>query len=100
MDDAQARVEEALRADPNMAEAHELLGGILAGKRQLPAAERQYAEALRLRPDIARAHLDLARVLAAEGNLPGAIEQLREAEQGSDPQVAKVAAQALRQLGR
>lgn len=100
MDDAQARVEEALRADPDMAEAHELLGGILAGKRQLPAAERQYAEALRLRPDIARAHLDLARVLAAEGNLPGAIEQLREAEQGSDPQVAKVAAQALRQLGR
>jgi tetratricopeptide (TPR) repeat protein len=100
IDDAQARVEDALRADPDMAEAHELLGGLLAGKRRLPEAEREYAEALRLKPDFARAQLDLARVLAAEGNMPGAIEQLRKAAVGSDPQIAELAAQALRRLGR
>ena len=100
IDDAQTQVRAALRADPDMAEAHELLGGLLAGKRQLPEAEREYAEAIRLKPDSARAHLDLARVLAAEGNLTGAIEQLRKAADGSDPQIAQLASQALRQLGQ
>jgi tetratricopeptide (TPR) repeat protein len=82
-----------------MAEAHELLGGLLAGKRRLPEAEREYTETLRLRPDFARAHLDLARVLAAEGNLDGAIVHLKEAAAGSDPQIAQLASQALRRLG-
>ena len=99
IDDAQAQVEAALRADPDMAEAHELLGGLLAGKRQLPAAEREYAEAVRLKPGFARAQLDLARVFAAEGNLDAAIKHLREAAAGSDPQVAQLASQALRRLG-
>jgi tetratricopeptide (TPR) repeat protein len=100
IDDAQTRVQAALRADPDMAEGHELLGGLLAAKRQLPEAEREYAEALRLKPDFARARLDLARVLAAEGNLSGAIEQLQKAAEGSDPQVAQLASQALRRLGQ
>jgi len=99
LDDAQASVEAALRADSDMAEAHALLGGLIAGKRQLPEAAREYTEAIRLNPGFARAHLDLARVLAAQGDMPGAVEHLRKAAAGSDPQVAQVAAQALERLG-
>ena len=99
-DDAQAAAEAALEADPKMAEAHELLGGLLAQKRQLPEAAREYGEALRLRPDFDRAHLDLASVLAAQGDTPGAIQHLRAAAQGRDPRVAQAAAAALQRLGQ
>jgi tetratricopeptide (TPR) repeat protein len=75
LDDALASARAALRADADMAEAHELLGGLLAGRRQLPEAAHEYGEAIRLKPEFARAHLDLARVLAAAGNMPGSIEQ-------------------------
>ena len=99
-DNAQAAVEAALRADPEMAEAHELLGSLFAGKQQLAEAGHEYAEAVRLKPDFARAHLDLARVLAAQGDMPGAVKQLQAAAGGSDPQVARAAAQALQQLSK
>jgi predicted CXXCH cytochrome family protein len=99
-DDAQTPVEAAVHADPNMAEAHELLGGLLAGKRLLSEAAHEYAEAIRLKPDFARAHLDLARVLVAQGDTAGAIEQLRKAAAGSDPQVAQIASRALQGIGK
>jgi tetratricopeptide (TPR) repeat protein len=99
-DDAQASAEAALHADPNMAEAHELLGGLLARKRQLAEAAREYNEALRLRPDFDRAHLDLATVLAAQGDMPGAVQHLRAAAVGRDPRVAQQASAALQRLGQ
>ena len=82
------------------AEAHALLGQLFSNKRQLSEAAHEYGEALRLRPDFARAHLDLARVLAAQGNMPEAIQHLKTAAAGSDPQVAQVANQALKNLGQ
>jgi predicted CXXCH cytochrome family protein len=99
-DDAQASVQAALRADPEMAEAHQLLGGLLAGKGQLREAALEYTEAIRLKPEFARAHLDLARVLAAQGDMPGAIAQLRQAAAGSDQQVAQMATEALKRIGQ
>jgi tetratricopeptide (TPR) repeat protein len=99
LDDAQTWVEAALGADATMAEAHELLGGLFAAKRQLPAAAHQYADAIRLNPGLGRAHLDLARVLNAQGDTAGAVQQLREAERASDPQVAQSARQALQSMG-
>ncbi len=54
-DQAQQRAEEALRADPNSAEAHELLGGLFERKPQLPDAAREYQRALALRPEVSRA---------------------------------------------
>jgi len=99
-EEAQAAVESALRADPNMAEAHQLFGRLLAGKRRLPEAAREFREALRLRPDFARAQLDLASTLAAQGDMPGAVQHLREAAKGSDPEVARLATQALERLGQ
>jgi cytochrome c-type biogenesis protein CcmH/NrfG len=91
--------EAAARADPNLAEPHLLLGGLLARKRQLPEAAREYQEAIRLRPDFARARLDLASVLVEQGDTRGAVQQLREAAKSSDPEVARLAAAALQRLG-
>ena len=89
----------AAQADPNLAEPHALLGRLFASKRQLPAAVKEYHEALRLRPDFGRIRLDLASVLAAQGDMRQAIQQLREAVKSGDPEVARLAAEALQRLG-
>jgi predicted CXXCH cytochrome family protein len=99
LDRAQESAEAAARADPNLAEPHALLGRLLAGKRQLPSAAKEYQEALRLRPDFGRIRLDLASVLAAQGDMTQAVRQLREAVKGGDPEVARLAAEALQRLG-
>ena len=57
----------AIRADSGLAEAHELLGGLHARKKEFPEAAREYRAALTLKPDLARAHLRLATVLVAAG---------------------------------
>ena len=46
-DDAQKQAEMAVRADAGLVEAHELLGGLYARKKELPEAAREYAAALR-----------------------------------------------------
>jgi tetratricopeptide (TPR) repeat protein len=91
---------QAARADPEMAEVHALLGGLLTRKRQLSEAVNEYRDAVRLRPDFARARLDLASALAAQGDMGAAIEQLREVAKGSDPEAARLAAEALHRLGQ
>ena len=58
-DDAQNEAEMAVRADASLVEAHELLGGLHARKKELPEAAREYAAALALKPDLARAQLRL-----------------------------------------
>jgi tetratricopeptide (TPR) repeat protein len=98
-DRAQENVEAALRADPKLAEAHALLGRLLVRKRHLPEAAAEYSQAVRLRPDFARVRLDLASVLAAQGDMPGAVQELREAAKSSDPEVAALAAAALKRIG-
>jgi tetratricopeptide (TPR) repeat protein len=99
-DESEMATRAALGEDRDMAEAHELLGRLMAGKKKLAEAEREYLETIRLKPELARAHLDLARVLAAEGKEDAAIGELRLAAEGKDPQVASLAADALRRLGR
>jgi Tfp pilus assembly protein PilF len=98
-EEAQQPAEAAVKADPNHAEAHELLGTLFAGKRQLAEAAREYRRAIELRPDFGQAHLDLARVLNAQGDRAGAVQHLREAAKDRDAGVAQQAAQALRQIG-
>jgi FimV-like protein len=99
-DRAQESAKAAARADPKLPEVHVLLGGLLARERQLPNAAGEYQEALRLRPDFGRTRLDLASVLLAMGDTPGAAQQLRDAAKSSDPEVARLAARALQQLGQ
>lgn len=98
-DEAQARVETALRADGNLAEAHELLGGLFERKRQLPDSVREYRRALELRSDLSAVRLRLGNVLAAQGDIAGAAEQLSEAAKASDAAIAQQATLALQQLG-
>ncbi len=96
--EAQDSVQAALRAAPDLAEAHVLLGGLLVRKQQLVEAVREYQQALRLRPDFSRAHWDLATILAAQKDIQGAVQHLREAAKASDPALAQAATQALQQL--
>jgi tetratricopeptide (TPR) repeat protein len=98
-DEAQVRAEAAVRADPNLADAHELLGGLFARKRQLPEAAREYRRTLELRPASGSAHLHLGNVLAAQGDAARAAEHLREAARSGDAAIAQQATQALRQMG-
>ena len=63
---AEEPVRAALQPDSQMAETHALLGGLVAGKRQLAETAGEYREAFRMRPSMARTRLDLASVLAAE----------------------------------
>ena len=99
-DEAQEPAEAAVRADPNLAEAHDLLGGLLARRAQLDQAASQYREAVRIRPDFSRAQLDLGLVLSAQGDLNGAAEHLRKAADGRDQAVARQASLALQRIGR
>jgi tetratricopeptide (TPR) repeat protein len=98
-DDAQKEGEMAVRADPGLVEAHELLGGLHARKKEWREAAREYGAALELAPALARAHLRLGTVLAAEGDRDGAAAHFREAAKGNDAAVARQAAEALRDMG-
>jgi tetratricopeptide (TPR) repeat protein len=99
-DEAQQSVEAALKAKPDLAEAHELLGGLLGRKRQLSDAAREYQEALKLQPGLSRVHLALANVLNAQGDKPGAVQHLRDAAKSADPAIAQIAARELQQLSK
>jgi len=97
-DDAQIQAEAAVREDVNLAEAHELLGGLHARKGELTQAAGEYMAAIALKPDLARVHLRLGMVLATQGKTDEAAAHLREAARGNDAAVAEQANQALRQL--
>lgn len=96
--DSQKQAEAAIRADAKQAEAHELLGNLLAGKNDLDGALHEYREALRLKPGFSRAQLDLAAALMATGHVNEALVPLREAAKSKDPRIADMAARALRKI--
>jgi tetratricopeptide (TPR) repeat protein len=66
-DEARERVEAALRADANLAEAHELLGGLFEKKRQWAEAVREYRRVLELQPGLNRVQLRLENVMRQPG---------------------------------
>ena len=69
----------ALRLDPNYADAHNNLGAALACKGNVKAAVFHFREAVRLKPDFAAAHNNLSRTLATRKRATAAIEQTLEA---------------------
>ena len=97
-EDARRQLELAIQTDPNLPEAHELLGGVLQNENHVDAAIREYQESLRLRPDFSRAHLDLGTALAEKGDVSGATEHLRRAASGPDPSIRQRALEALKLL--
>ncbi len=98
LDEARTQAQAAVNADPNLAEGHVLLGGLLARDQRLAEAVSEYQQAVKLQPSFSLAHLDLGLVLAAQGDLRSATEHLRKAAAGRDPNVVRQAAQALQRI--
>lgn len=97
--EAQTLIEAALKANPSLAEGHDVLGGLLEKQGRLDAAEVQYREAVRIRPDLGGAHFDLGRVLAKRRDLPAAAEEFRKAAADPDPAIRQQALRALQAIG-
>ncbi len=93
--EAQTHIEAALKEDPNLPEAHDVLGGLLESRGKIDAAIAQYREAVRLRPSFGKAHLDLGAALANRRDLAGAAEEFRKAAADPDPEIQRQARQAL-----
>jgi Tfp pilus assembly protein PilF len=96
--ESQTHIEAALKDDPNLAEAHDVLGGLLETQGRIDAALVQYREAVRIRPNFGKAHLDLGAVLITRRNLAAAAEEFRKASSDPDPEIRQQAARALQSI--
>lgn len=63
----QALIEKALRLDPNLAQAHMLLGDLYAGQQDFPKAISAYRKAIDVDPRLEEAHYRLAQAYARTG---------------------------------
>jgi tetratricopeptide (TPR) repeat protein len=79
MQDAQARLNEALRLDPNDAEAHSNLGTVLQMQGRLAEATPHLETALKLKPNDDRIRFNLANGLTTAGRTSDAIRELQRA---------------------
>ncbi len=70
---------EAMRIEPDYAEVHCSLGGMLIDEGRLAEAEVSYREAIRLKPELVVAHCNLGVVLQNQGRLAEAEASFREA---------------------
>jgi tetratricopeptide (TPR) repeat protein len=79
IDAAIDRNQDALRHNPNDAEAHCHIGSMLVWKGQSDRAIREFGEALRLRPEYAEAHYDLGVALNNAGQTDLAMSEFQQA---------------------
>jgi len=96
--EAQTHIEAALKDAPNLAEAHDVLGGLLENQGRIDAAQVQYREAVRIRPNFGKAHLDLGAVLMTRRDFAAASEEFRKASSDPDPEIRQQAARALHSI--
>jgi tetratricopeptide (TPR) repeat protein len=95
-------LEQALRIEPDYAEAHCNLGATLGLTGRLPEAIEHLERALRIRPDYAEAHCNLGNVFFQEGKVSDAIGHFEQALR-SNPDYAEAQYNlglALARLGR
>jgi tetratricopeptide (TPR) repeat protein len=78
-EEAAAHYNEALRINPNYADAHYNLGNALARQGKTQDAVAHYTEALRIKPNFAEAHNNLGTLLAKEGKVEEAAAHYNEA---------------------
>lgn len=71
-----AKLEAALKLDPENAWAHFKLGYLYHSEGNLEAAIREYRTTIHLKPDEARPHLALGRALSAQGKKQQAAEEM------------------------
>jgi Tfp pilus assembly protein PilF len=96
--DAETHIMAALKDDPNLPEAHDVLGGLLENRGRVDAALAEYREAVRLRPNFGKAHLDLGAALANRRDRAGAAEEFRKAAADPSPEIQQQARQALQSI--
>jgi 4-amino-4-deoxy-L-arabinose transferase-like glycosyltransferase len=100
--DAKLNYQNALRANPELVEAHVNLGSLLARSGDLEEAATHERAALRLRPDDAVAHADLGNIFFEQNHFSAAATQYAEALRldPSQPQAREGVAALREQLGR
>ena len=77
--EAEAAYRAVLDADPQNADAHNMLGNVLADQRRWPEAADSYRRAAAIRPDKAAAHYNLGNALSSQGLLPDAVQAYQRA---------------------
>jgi len=81
LEEAFACGHQALRRNPQFAQAYHNLGLVLLANQQLAEARQCYQQALNLQPDYVEAHLNLGRVLVAQNQLAAAFTCYQQALQ-------------------
>jgi tetratricopeptide (TPR) repeat protein len=82
--DAETHIMAALKDDPNLPEAHDVLGGLLENRGRLDDALAEYREAVRIRPNFGKAHLDLGAALAKSPRQGGRGGRISKGNRGSE----------------
>jgi tetratricopeptide (TPR) repeat protein len=77
-DQAIRSLREAVRIQPSLLEAHDMLGAELALEGNFAAAQVEYEEVVRLQPGYAEGHLNLGIALARQGHFAEAVAQLHD----------------------
>jgi tetratricopeptide (TPR) repeat protein len=77
--EAICQLREAIRLNPDFAEAHNNLGTALGKTGQTDEAIIQFREAIRLKPDFTEAHYNLGTAFGRNGQIDEAISQFQEA---------------------
>jgi len=78
LEEAEKQYLEALRINPNHAEAHNNLGALYHYQGKLEEAEKQYLEAIRINPNDAKAHNNLGVLYYNQRQLEKAVKHFRE----------------------
>ncbi|MGO9243200.1 MAG: tetratricopeptide repeat protein [Verrucomicrobiia bacterium] len=77
--EAIVQYEQALRINPDLAEAHNNLGNLLMRSGRMPEAREHLERALRIDPNLAEAHNNLGTALAQTGEITDAIAHYQQA---------------------
>jgi Flp pilus assembly protein TadD len=88
-DEAVEHIHSALELDPDFADAHNMLGIVLARAGKLDESMVQLRQAVSLAPDSPEYHFNLCRFLAAEHHFPETIPECEKAVElwsGNEPQ--------------
>jgi Flp pilus assembly protein TadD len=102
-DEAVEHIQRALELDPDFADAHNMLGIVLARAGKLDESVEQLRQAVSLEPDSPEYHFNLSRSLAAEHHFPEAIPECEKAVElwgGNEPQSLKMLAGMYSEVGR